>query len=74
MTNETKKINDIIIKMGFKMDDWKWSVLQYECDFEIVKETEKAILINVKPHDKALTNKRPEGYDMWFPKSVITII
>lgn len=73
MTTESKKINDIIIKDGFRLDGWKWHVLAYKCDFEIVRETEKAYLINVKPHDSSLVKKRPDGYDMWFPKSVLTL-
>lgn len=73
MKKEIKNI-DIAGWFMFKMDDWKLSVLAYSCDYELVGETEKAVKINVKPNDSHLKSKRPEGYDMWFPKSVVTIL
>ncbi len=70
------KIKDFKIKPWFdkNVKDWQWAVLCYECDLEIVDETEKAVKINVRPHDFFLESKKPEGYDMWFPKSAIIIM
>ena len=71
-----ENIKDVEVKDWFvkKVESWKWSIMAYKCEYTIVKETDKAILINVLPKDKLLNSKKPNGYDMWFPKSAIEII
>lgn len=70
------EIKNIQIKNWFykSLKDWQSAVLCYHCKYTIIEETEKAIKINVLPKDRFLNKRKPQGYDMWFPKSAIEII